>query len=71
MAAKPEREEQVTLAALLIREAMQLLDTAGAPKDIAAHLDLAATRIEGLADPRFVDRASAQQSPDAAEHRID
>ena len=67
MAAKPERQEQVTLAAELIRRAMQLLDAADAPGDIAAHLDLAATRIDELNGPRPVDQASAVQSPDAAQ----
>lgn len=66
MAAKPEWQEQVTLAADLIREAMQLLDAADAPADIAAHLDLAATRIDELAVPRPVNRGSALPSPDTA-----
>jgi hypothetical protein len=69
MAAKPERQEQVMLAAELVRKAMQLLDAAGAPGDIAAHLDLAATRIDELADRQSVDRASALASPDAAQAR--
>ncbi|HEX8937801.1 MAG TPA: hypothetical protein VF776_05990 [Sphingomicrobium sp.] len=74
MAAKPEWQEQVTLAAELIREAMQLLDEADAPSDIAAHLDLAVTRIDelavtridGLADPRSFDQESSL-SPDEAQ----
>lgn len=67
MAAKPERQEQVTLAAELIRKAIELLDEADAPSDIAAHLDLAATRIDKLADSRSFDHEPALQSPDAAQ----
>jgi hypothetical protein len=42
---------EITRAANLVKEAIELLDAAGAPSDIAAHLDLAAARLEGLSEP--------------------
>jgi hypothetical protein len=69
MGAKLGRQDQVTQAAELIRQAIQLLDAAGAPGDIAAHLDLAATRIDELAGAEAVNHGSTLQSPksDAAQ----
>jgi hypothetical protein len=40
----------IVRATRLVREAIQLLDAAGAPSDIAAHLDLAVARLEELTD---------------------
>nr|NUR38234.1 hypothetical protein [Sphingomonas sp.] len=42
---------EITRAANLVKEAIELLDAAGAPSDIAAHLDLAAARLEDLSEP--------------------
>ena len=40
----------VAQAAELVRRAIQILDDAGAPSDIAAHLDLALVRLETQVD---------------------
>jgi hypothetical protein len=49
--------------AKLVREAIQLLDRAGAPSDIAAHLDLALARLDGLADAQAIGEGTVLQSP--------
>ena len=42
--------DDVAQAAELVRRAIQILDGAGAPSDIAAHLDLALVRLETLVE---------------------
>jgi hypothetical protein len=53
----------ITRAATLVREAIQLLDQAGAPSDIAAHLDLALARLDGLTDAQAMGEGTVLQSP--------
>jgi hypothetical protein len=53
----------IARAAKLVREAIRLLDAAGAPSDIAAHLDLAVARLDTLADARPADHGTVLQSP--------
>lgn len=55
----------IARAAKLVREAIELLDRAGAPSDIAAHLDLAIARIDALSDPQPLDHAAAFQARDS------
>lgn len=57
----------IVRATRLVREAIQLLDAAGAPSDIAAHLDLAITRLDELTDAQAIGQGSVLQSrrPDA------
>ena len=52
----------IARAARLVREAIQLLDAAGAPSDIAAHLDLAVARLEQLTDAQPVGRGTVLES---------
>jgi hypothetical protein len=53
----------IARAARLVREAIQLLDAAGAPSDIAAHLDLAVARLDDLTDAQPVGHRTVLQSP--------
>jgi hypothetical protein len=59
----------VARAAELVRRAIQILDGAGAPSDIAAHLDLALVRLETLDEvsPLNGESVSASPGPDAPE----
>jgi hypothetical protein len=43
-----EEKARLLKASEYVRSAITILDTAGAPEDIAAHLDLAAERIRDL-----------------------
>jgi hypothetical protein len=52
----------IARAAKLVREAIQLLDVAGAPSDIAAHLDLAVARLDDLTDAQLVSHGTVLQS---------
>jgi hypothetical protein len=62
------RRDSFQRAAERVRQAIELLDSAGAPSDIAAHLDLALSRIENLAglpatgQDAFADSANHGQS---------
>lgn len=47
-----------------VRAAITILDSAGAPSDIAAHLDLAAERLAQLAGDRQTSTESANDDPD-------
>ena len=45
----PVERTKLTEAAHLVREALELLDSVGAPADVGAHLDHALCRLESLA----------------------
>lgn len=55
--------DSIAHAAELVRDAIELLDRASAPSDIAAHLDLAAARLEVLANKQPLESETVVQSP--------
>jgi hypothetical protein len=57
----------VAQAALLLRQAIEILDAAGAPSDIAAHLDLALVRLDALIETPDAVATAAIQSQSASQ----
>jgi hypothetical protein len=62
MAAELGGRDSFERAAKLVRQAIEILDASDAPGDIAAHLDLAAARIDDLAAMPAADHARVADS---------
>ena len=70
MTAELGSRTDVAHAAELVRRAIHILDSAGAPSDIAAHLDLALVRLETLVEvspfnSKLVSESSGPEAPEA------